>query len=189
MTWQFRPFLALYDPFGVDVPLNFDITHTPAHPSDRIRTIHRLVHWRWPGLHCPPLGSLSSERDVSGVGAWQVPSQQMDTEVHHTDPAMADDQALASRVPHTSHDETTVHFLPWEMIIFFIWGLIIVKDRQRSVTCATVHWLTGCGSSLVAHPRTNNTPCYRSFIPARYPWLSLGHLASSSRPKLKLLLT
>ncbi len=24
---QFTPVLALYDPFGVDVPLNFDITH------------------------------------------------------------------------------------------------------------------------------------------------------------------
>ncbi len=25
---QFTPVLALYGPFGVDVPLNFDITHT-----------------------------------------------------------------------------------------------------------------------------------------------------------------
>ncbi len=25
---HFTPVLALYDPFGVDVPLNFDITHT-----------------------------------------------------------------------------------------------------------------------------------------------------------------
>ena len=25
---QFTPVLALYDPFGVDVPLNFDITHS-----------------------------------------------------------------------------------------------------------------------------------------------------------------
>ncbi len=28
---QFTPVLALYDPFGVDVPLNFDITHCVRH--------------------------------------------------------------------------------------------------------------------------------------------------------------
>ncbi len=28
---QFTPVLALYDPFGVDVPLNFDITHSLTH--------------------------------------------------------------------------------------------------------------------------------------------------------------
>ncbi len=28
VTWQFRPVLALSDPFGVDVPLNFDITQS-----------------------------------------------------------------------------------------------------------------------------------------------------------------
>ncbi len=27
---QFTPALALYDPFGVDVPLNVDITHSPV---------------------------------------------------------------------------------------------------------------------------------------------------------------
>ncbi len=28
---QFTPVLALYDPFGVDVPLNLDITHSLTH--------------------------------------------------------------------------------------------------------------------------------------------------------------
>ncbi len=31
---QFTPVLALYDPFGVDVPLNFDISHTPPSQGD-----------------------------------------------------------------------------------------------------------------------------------------------------------
>ncbi len=28
LIWQFTPVLAPCDPFGVDVPLNFDITHS-----------------------------------------------------------------------------------------------------------------------------------------------------------------
>ncbi len=31
LVWQFTPVLALYDPFGVDVPLNLDITHSLTH--------------------------------------------------------------------------------------------------------------------------------------------------------------
>ncbi len=31
---SFTPVLALYDPFGVDVPLNFDITHSVTHPPE-----------------------------------------------------------------------------------------------------------------------------------------------------------
>ncbi len=36
---QFTPALALYDPFGVDVPLNFDITHSlvPSYKSPKVQ--------------------------------------------------------------------------------------------------------------------------------------------------------
>ncbi len=43
LTGQFTPVLALYDPFGVDVPLNFDITHSLTElyhgVNNQIRTI------------------------------------------------------------------------------------------------------------------------------------------------------
>ncbi len=35
---QFTPVLALYDPFVVDVPLNFDITHSLTHSMSEIKT-------------------------------------------------------------------------------------------------------------------------------------------------------
>ena len=35
---QFTHVLALYDPFGVDVPLNFDITHSLAKCYDHVIT-------------------------------------------------------------------------------------------------------------------------------------------------------
>ncbi len=41
---QFTPVLALYDPFGVDVPLNFDITHSlnlVHKPTKTARVCHR----------------------------------------------------------------------------------------------------------------------------------------------------
>ncbi len=36
---SFTPVLALYDPFGVDVPLNFDITHS-------LTTIRHRIDWQ-----------------------------------------------------------------------------------------------------------------------------------------------
>ncbi len=37
---HFTPALALYDPFGVDVPLNFDITHSVQVELISITLIH-----------------------------------------------------------------------------------------------------------------------------------------------------
>ncbi len=42
---QFTHVLALYDPFGVDVPLNFDITHTHWQVTKQIsKAPERLVN-------------------------------------------------------------------------------------------------------------------------------------------------
>ncbi len=48
---QFTPVLALYDPFGVDVPLNLDITHSFI--SDAIINTQRLkwIAYRIRGFH------------------------------------------------------------------------------------------------------------------------------------------
>ncbi len=42
---QFTPVLALYDPFGVDVPLNFDNTHSHSvglHITINVRNYEKL---------------------------------------------------------------------------------------------------------------------------------------------------
>ncbi len=73
---QFTPVLALYDPFGVDVPLNLDITHSPVRPAvemvaiasfffrPSIRPVTRspLEHW----IKKPAMAITSQDSSLTG---------------------------------------------------------------------------------------------------------------------------
>ncbi len=66
--------LALYDPFGVDVPLNFDITHSTYAVDCSART--RQVHIKSPRihLHAPPNLTCSRRYDHEWLKADYKPA-------------------------------------------------------------------------------------------------------------------